>query len=306
MRASQERRRKRASRLMVAIAASVLIAFCIMAILAPVIAPYEPTLQTLTDRLVPPGSDGYLLGTDALGRDVWSRLLYGARISLAIGFATVALTAVVGVAIGLVSGYIGGRLDSIVMRIIDVWLAFPFLLLAIALVAVLGRGIEKLILALVLAGWPAFARPVRGEVLQLREREYILSARALGVQPVAVMLQHLLPNILPTILVISALDIGSTILSLASLSFLGLGMGAETATWGGMLADGRNYVASAWWLAVFPGVAIFSVVMAVNLVGDWLRDRYDPRSPFRNRASTEGPNMPDRGAAQSMTWQGTA
>lgn len=306
MRASQERRRKRASRLMVAIAASVLIAFCIMAILAPVIAPYEPTLQTLTDRLVPPGSDGYLLGTDALGRDVWSRLLYGARISLAIGFATVALTAVVGVAIGLVSGYIGGRLDSIVMRIIDVWLAFPFLLLAIALVAVLGRGIEKLILALVLAGWPAFARPVRGEVLQLREREYILSARALGVQPVAVMLQHLLPNILPTILVISALDIGSTILSLASLSFLGLGMGAETATWGGMLADGRNYVASAWWLAVFPGVAIFSVVMAVNLVGDWLRDRYDPRSPFRNLSSTEGQNVPDRGAAQSMTWQGTA
>lgn len=306
MRASQERRRKRASKLVVAIAASVLIVFCIMAILAPVIAPYEPTLQTLTDRLVPPGSDGYLLGTDALGRDVWSRLLYGARISLAIGFATVALTAVVGVAIGLVSGYIGGRLDSIVMRIIDVWLAFPFLLLAIALVAVLGRGIEKLILALVLAGWPAFARPVRGEVLQLREREYILSARALGVQPVAVMLQHLLPNILPTILVISALDIGSTILSLASLSFLGLGMGAETATWGGMLADGRNYVASAWWLAVFPGVAIFSVVMAVNLVGDWLRDRYDPRSPFRNLSSTEGQNVPDRGAAQSMTWQGTA
>ena len=259
----------------------VLIGFVIAALLAPLLAPYEPTAQILTDRLLPPLSEGHLLGTDALGRDVLTRLLYGARISIAIGIATVVLTALIGVAIGLISGYVGGWLDTVIMRIVDIWLAFPFLLLAIALVAVLGRGLDKLVFALVLAGWPAFARPVRGEVLQLREREYVLSARVLGLSGIGVMVKHLLPNVLPTVMVLAALDLGYTILSLASLSFLGLGFGAETATWGGMLADGRNYIATAWWLATLPGLAIFALVMAVNLIGDWTRDRYDPRSPFR-------------------------
>lgn len=191
------------------------------------------------------------------------------------------LTAVLGVAIGIVSGYFGGIVDTVIMRIVDIWLAFPFLVLAIALVAVLGQGVDKLVIALVLSGWPGFARPVRGEVLQLREREYTLSARVLGVSPFGIMFKHLLPNIMPTILVLAALDLGANILALAALSFLGLGMGAETATWGGMLASGRNYVATAWWLAALPGIAIFLVVMASNLIGDWIRDRYDPRSPFR-------------------------
>jgi len=190
-------------------------------------------------------------------------------------------TAILGVAIGLISGYVGGKVDTVIMRIVDMWLAFPFLLMAIALVAVLGRGIDKLVLALVLSGWPGFARPVRGEVLQLREREYTLSAKVLGVSSIGIMVKHLLPNIMPTILVLAALDLGSNILALAALSFLGLGMGAEVATWGGMLASGRNYVTSAWWLAALPGIAIFMVVMAANLIGDWFRDRYDPRSPFR-------------------------
>lgn len=274
----------------VALAVLALVVFVVVAIFAPLISPHSPTAQSLAMRLRPPGTEGHLLGTDQLGRDVLSRLIYGARISLAVGFLVMLLTAILGVTIGLVSGYVGGMLDTVIMRIVDMWLAFPFLLLAIALVAVLGQGMDKLIIALVLSGWPGFARPVRAEVLQLREREYTLSARVLGVSPAGVMFKHLLPNIMPTILVLAALDLGATILSLAALSFLGLGVGAEVATWGGMLASGRNYVATAWWLSAFPGLAIFLVVMSSNLLGDWLRDLYDPRSPFRmarNMAATE-------------------
>lgn len=286
----------------VSLAWLVIIGFILIGLFAPLLAPYEPTSQTLMARLQPPGTEGYLLGTDQLGRDVLSRLIYGARISLSIGFVVMLLTAILGVAIGLISGYLGGWIDTAIMRIVDMWLAFPFLLLAIALVAVLGRGLENLIFALVLSGWPGFARPVRAEVLQLREREYTLSARVLGVSAVGVMVKHLLPNIMPTILVLAALDLGYTILSLASLSFLGLGMGAEVATWGGMLSSGRNYVATAWWLAAFPGIAIFLIVMASNLIGDWIRDRYDPRSPFRlaaNEAAAEA-----RAASSNTTSNG--
>lgn len=286
----------------VVLAFATMIAFALIAILAPWIAPHPPTGQSLMMRLRPPGTEGYLLGTDQLGRDVLSRLIYGARISLTIGVVVMVLTAIVGVAIGLISGYFGGWVDTVIMRIVDIWLAFPFLVLAIALVAVLGQGPDKIVIALVLSGWPGFARPVRGEVLQLREREYTLSARALGVSPIGIMFKHLLPNIMPTVLVLSAIDLGYNILALASLSFLGLGTGAETATWGGMLASGRNYVATAWWLAALPGLAIFLVVMSSNLIGDWIRDRYDPRSPFRaarnqalaearaNRVAAAGPS----------------
>lgn len=262
-------------------AVATLVFFAILALLAPWISPHPPNAQSLMMRLRPPGTEGYLLGTDQLGRDVLSRLIHGARISLAIGVAVMILTAMLGVMIGLISGYFGGWVDAVIMRIVDIWLAFPFLVLAIALVAVLGQGPDKIVIALVLSGWPGFARPVRGEVLQLREREYTLSARALGVSPFGVMFKHLLPNIMPTVMVLSAIDLGYNILALASLSFLGLGIGAETATWGGMLASGRNYIATAWWLAALPGIAIFLVVMATNLIGDWIRDHYDPRSPFR-------------------------
>lgn len=276
------RRRKRPLPSFIVVGAwTTLIAFVLIGILASWIAPHLPTDQNLLMRLSPPGTENYPLGTDQLGRDVLSSLIYGAQISLAVGISVTILTAVLGVTIGLVSGYVGGKVDTVIMRIVDVWLAFPFLLLAIAMVAVLGRGLDKLVFALVLSGWPGFARPVRGEVLQLREREYTLSAKVLGVSGIGIMFKHLLPNILPTILVLAALDLGANILSLASLSFLGLGLGAEVVTWGGMLASGRNYVATAWWLAAFPGIAIFLVVMSSNLIGDWLRDRYDPRSPFR-------------------------
>lgn len=266
---------------LIALSFIVLLAMVIVAIFAPQIAPYSPNAQSIAFRLLPPGSDGYILGTDQLGRDVLSRLIWGARLSIGVGFAVMVLTAVVGVILGIISGYFGGIVDSVIMRLVDMWLAFPFLLLAIALVAVLGQGSDKLIFALVLSGWPAFARPVRGEILQLREREYVLSAKVLGVPPLSVMFRHLLPNVMPTILVLAALDLGATILSLAALAFLGLGVDAETASWGGMLASGRNYVATAWWLSTFPGLVIFAVVMASNLIGDWLRDLFDPRSPFR-------------------------
>lgn len=251
------------------------------AIFAPWLAPHDPTAQSLVHRLEPPGSPSYLLGTDALGRDVFSRIIYGARLSLGAAFLVAIFTSLVAVSIGLLSGYVGGKLDTFIMRVVDVWLAFPALILAIAMVTALGRGLDKLIIALVLAGWAGMARVVRGETLQLREREYVMSARVLGVGRSGVMFKHLLPNIMPTILVLTALDMGSTILGLASLAFLGVGVGSEVVTWGSMLSDGRNYIASAWWVALFPGLAIFAVVLALNLVGDWLRDRYDPRSPFR-------------------------
>lgn len=271
-------------------ALATLAAFFVIGAFAPLLAPYVPTDQLLSARLRPPGTEGHLLGTDQLGRDILSRLIYGTRVSLAIGVVVMTLTAILGVSIGIVSGYFGGKIDTIIMRLVDVWLAFPFLLLAIAMVAVLGRGLDNIVLALVLSSWPAFARPIRGEVLQLREREYILSAKALGVSKLAIMFKHLLPNIMPTILVLAALDLGYNILALASLSFLGLGAGSEVSTWGGMLASGRNYMSSAWWLAAFPGIAIFMLVMSSNLIGDWIRDRYDPRSPFRvvkNQAAAE-------------------
>lgn len=263
---------------LVAISALIVIGFCLAALLAPMIAPFSPTQQALISRLKPPGTGDYLLGTDQLGRDVLSRLLHGARLSISIGVIVMVLTAIMGVTIGLIAGYFGGIVDTIIMRLVDILLAFPFLLLAIALVAVLGQGVDKLVLAMVLSGWPGFARPVRGEVLQLREREYVMSAQVLGASPLRVMVRHLLPNLMPTILVLAALDLGSTILSLAALSFLGLGVSADVPTWGGMLAQGRNYVATAWWLAALPGIAIFLLVLSSNLIGDWVRDYYDPRS----------------------------
>lgn len=266
---------------LVAFAALVLLAMLIVTIFAPQLAPHSPNAQSIALRLRPPGTEGYLLGTDQLGRDVLSRLIWGARLSIIVGLIVMVLTAVVGVLVGLISGFIGGIVDTVIMRIVDMWLAFPFLLLAIALVAVLGQGVDKLIIALVLSGWPAFARPVRSEILQLRDREYVLSAKVLGVSAWGVMFRHLLPNVMPTVMVLAALDLGATILSLAALSFLGLGVDAESPSWGGMLASGRNYVATAWWLSTFPGLAIFLVVISANLIGDWLRDLHDPRSPFR-------------------------
>ena len=261
----------------VMVAIGILALFIIVGTFAPAIAPLDPNAQNLVSRLEPPLTAGHLLGTDSLGRDVLSRLIVGSRISLVVGFTAVLLSAAVGIAVGLVSGYVGGWVDSLLMRIVDAWLAFPFLLLAIAVVAVLGRGLNNIVIALVVTGWVLYARLVRGETLSLREREFVLSARGLGARPTSIMFRHILPNCLAPIMVVATLEIGVVIVTEASLSFLGLGAGASEPSWGGMLADGRAYLTLAWWLATLPGLAILVVVLAVNVVGDALRDALDPR-----------------------------
>lgn len=258
-------------------ALAVLIIFVLVGVFAPWFSPQDPNAQNLAARLLPPLSEGHLLGTDGLGRDVLSRLIHGTRISLVVGFTAVLLSAVIGIAVGLVSGYVGGWVDSLFMRIVDAWMAFPFLLLAIAIVAVLGRGLDNIVIALVITGWVLYARLVRGETLSLREREFTLSARGLGTRPLAIMVKHILPNCMAPILVVATLEIGVVIVTEASLSFLGLGAAGSEPSWGGMLADGRAYLTRAWWLATLPGLAIFGIVLAVNVVGDALRDALDPR-----------------------------
>jgi peptide/nickel transport system permease protein len=254
--------------------------FC--AVLAPWISPHDPILQDVEKRLLPPiGQEGadpnYLLGTDHLGRDIVSRLIYGARISIVVSVSAVALSAVVGTLIGLLSGFYGGKVDNIFMRIADVQLAFPFILLAIAIVAVLGPNLQNIILTMGITGWVIYARVVRAEVLSLREKEFITSVRALGGSNGRIIFKHLFPNVVPPIIVIVTLEMARMIIMEAALSFLGLGIQPPTPTWGGMLADGRVYLVTSWWLATFPGLVIMLVVLGINLLGNWLRDMLDPR-----------------------------
>jgi peptide/nickel transport system permease protein len=252
------------------------------AVFAPWISPHDPTLQDVEKRLIPPiyeeGADpNYLLGTDHLGRDIVSRLIYGARISIVVSISAVALSAIAGTLIGLFSGFYGGKVDSFFMRIADVQLAFPFILLAIAIIAVLGPDLQNIIITMAITGWVIYARVVRAEVLSLREKEFILSVKALGGSNGRIIFNHLLPNVIPPIIVIVTLEMARMIIMEAALSFLGLGIQPPTPTWGGMLADGRVYLATSWWLATFPGLVIMVVVLGINLLGNWLRDMLDPR-----------------------------
>lgn len=253
-----------------------------VAILAPALAPADPIKNRLIERLTPPawtrdGSPAHLLGTDTLGRDVASRLLHGARVSLAIAFAAVLLSGIVGVMLGLVAGYYPGRFDDVLMRLGDIQLAFPVLVLAIAVLAVLGASLGNLILVLGLTGWVTFARIVRGETLSLRHREFVDAARALGARDVAILARHIFPNVLPPLVVVATFSVARTVIAEASLSFLGLGIPPPAPSWGAMLDEGRNYLTTGWWLALFPGLAILLLVLGINLVGDWLRDLLDPR-----------------------------
>lgn len=259
------------------VALLVVLAFIATGLLAPLLAPLDPNAQDLAARLAPPLSEGHPLGTDRLGRDVLSRLVLGSRVSLLIGAVAILLSVAVGVLYGLVSGYFGGKADSVLMRVVDAWLAFPFLLLAIVIVAVLGPGLWNLVIALTLTGWVVYARLVRGEVLALRERPFVRAARQLGSPHHRIMAGHILPNVLAPVLVVATLELGIIIVMEASLSFLGLGVEASRPTWGAMLADGRAYIDRAWWLATAPGLAIFVIVLAINVLGDALRDALDPR-----------------------------
>lgn len=258
-----------------------LIAGC--ALTAQWISPHDPAAQDLMVRLRPPlwldrGLAEYPLGTDALGRDILSRIIYGTRISLIVGFSAVAVQGLIGVSMGLVAGFYGGKVDSIIMRVADLQYALPFLVLAIAVMAVLGPSLRNVILVLGITGWVYYARIVRAEVLALREREFVEAARAIGVSNARIILRHILPNAATSIIVIGSLQVARMIISEASLSFLGLGVPPSIPSWGSMVAEGRNYVATAWWVSAMPGVAILATVMAVNVIGDHLRDELDPSS----------------------------
>jgi peptide/nickel transport system permease protein len=217
------------------------------------------------------------LGTDHLGRDILARIIYGSRIALVVGLAAVLISGVLGMIIGLAAGYFGGRLDDFLMRLADVQLAFPFILLAIAVIGVLGPSLRNIIIVIGVSSWVVYARVVRGEVLSIREREFVHAAVALGSRPWRVLLTHVLPNTFTPWLVVATLDMARVIVIESALSFLGLGVQPPTPTWGGMLADGRVYLSTAWWLATFPGLAILVTVLGINLFGDGLRDTLDPR-----------------------------
>jgi peptide/nickel transport system permease protein len=248
----------------------------LVAIAAPLLAPYDPNMQDTAKRLEPP-SRAHPLGLDDLGRDVLSRILFGARISLRVGFSVVILASLVGITLGAMSGYFGGWIDTIIMRITDILLAFPGILLAIALVAVLGPSINNVILALAVIGWVGYARLVRGQVLKVREMEYVTAAKALGAKSPRVILRHVLPNVMNPVIVMATLGLAGAILSEASLSFLGLGVQPPTPSWGAMLTSGRRYLGLANHLAIFPGAAIMAAVMGLNFLGDGLIDALDPK-----------------------------
>jgi peptide/nickel transport system permease protein len=254
----------------------------LVSLLAPVLPLRNPYVQDITRRLLPPpwmtgGSLEHLLGTDPLGRDLLARIIFGARVSLVVGIAAVALAGSLGTLLGLLAGYYGRRLDAVVMRLADVQLAFPFILLVITFMVILGPGLRNVILALGIAGWTTYARVVRAETLSLRAREFVDGARTVGASDVRILLRYVLPNVVSPVLVIASFAVASTIIVESSLSFLGLGVQPPAPTWGGILSDGRPYLGTAWWVAALPGLAITVTVLSINLVGDWLRDLLDPR-----------------------------
>lgn len=261
---------------------TILLIVLVAALLAPWIAPNDPSAIKLIQRLKPPGytnSAGitYWLGTDALGRDVLSRMIFGARVSLAVGLAAVVVSGTVGLLVGLLSGYFGGLVDDVFMRICDIQLSFPTILLALTIMAVLGSGLDKLILVLGITGWVQYGRIVRSQVLAIKNEEFVLAARATGERQWRIIFQHILPNIWSPVIVIASFTVASNIVSEASLSFLGVGVPPSTPSWGTMLADGRQYIGIADWLTIPAGLAISLTVLSINILGDWLRDYLDPR-----------------------------
>lgn len=258
-----------------------LLLFALCALFADLLAPHDPAVPDLRARLRPPaglagGTSEHLLGTDPLGRDLLSRLIFGARVSLAIGFAGTLIGLTIGTLSGLLSGFVRGVVDEVMMFLVDVSLALPFLVLALTTIAVFGNSLAVLIGLAGFSGWAGYTRLARGQVLSVREQQYVLAARALGAPPWRVLLRHILPNIVAPLVVLATIEMTSIILLESSLSFLGLGIKPPTPSWGSMLGEGRAYLHTAWWVGVFPGLAIVLVTMAISLSGDWLRDRLDP------------------------------
>jgi len=266
-----------ASKALLYAGAAILTLLLVTALFAPLIAPHHPLRQNLENDLVAYSADHWL-GTDKLGRDILSRTIFGARISLSVGFATVALSLFIGLAIGSLAGYCGGWIDLLLMRLVDILLAFPGILLAIAFTAVLGPGLDHVVLALCLIGWTGYARLVRGEIIALREREFVQAARALGGSPKRVIARHLLPNLIAPLLIQATFGLAAAIIAEGSLSFLGLGVEPPTPSWGSMLNDGRQFLLVAPHFTTYPGLAIMITVFALNLVGDALQERFQARS----------------------------
>ena len=255
----------------------------ISAIAAPLLTQYDPIRDAdFTAVLLPPifiegGTTEHLLGTDQIGRDIFSRMLYGGRVSLMVAGVSIVSGTIIGTILGLISGFKGGLIDAIIMRLVDMWIALPFIMVALVLAIVLGQSYGVMFLLLTLVAWVSFVRPIRGEVLSLREREYIQYAISSGASQSRLMLRHILPNISSTVLVIATMKAGSLVLAESILSFLGVGIPAPTPTWGSLVSDGRGYLEEAWWISTMPGLSILFLVMSLNFLGDWLRDRWDPK-----------------------------
>ena len=260
----------------------IIVVFILAAALADLVTVHDPYAVKLPDRLIPPfwldgGSLSHPFGTDPLGRDILTRVIYGARVSIIISAIALAVGGGFGTLIGLTSGYYGGKVDTLLMRMADITLAFPLILFAILLVMVLGPSMMNVVVAITLVLWARYARVIRGEVLALMQQDFIGRARVSGASDIRIMYRHLLPNVMPTLIVLLTLQVGWVIIVEASLSFLGAGIPPPTPAWGSMLADGREYVSTAWWVTTAPGVAIMLVVLAFNLCGDWMRERLDPK-----------------------------
>jgi peptide/nickel transport system permease protein len=244
---------------------------------APWLAAHDPLHANFTESLRPPGTPGHPLGTDQLGRDLLARVLYGARLALFIGACTVLVTALAGGVLGLLAGFVEGWPSAALMRIADVQLSFPFILLALTINAIVGLGLRNIILSLSAAGWVVYARVVRGEVLAVKQRDYVHAAAALGVGRARLLLRHVLPNVAPSIVVVASLQFSQFVVAEAAISFLGFGVQPPTPAWGSMLSESRDFLYVAWWLAAFPGLALALTALGVNLLGDWLRDTFDPK-----------------------------
>ena len=276
------RRRRFPIPLMPTIPAAILIVAVSVAILAPWIAPHDPLRTSLRDSMTPPvwsegGNSSHLLGTDLHGRDQLSRLIHGARVSLTASFMVLGMVSVVGVTLGIASGFFGGIWDAVIMRAVDIFLAVPALLIAILMAVVFGASFTNVVIIISLFYWTIIARQVRAETLALKTQDFVILARVTGASNLRIMFKHLLPNVIPTILVITTLQIGTVILFESSLSFLGVGIPPPNPSWGGMVSDGRGQLVTGWWISLFPGLIIMLVVLAANSFGDWLRDYLDPR-----------------------------
>ncbi|PWL16511.1 peptide ABC transporter permease [Falsochrobactrum shanghaiense] len=268
---------------MAVVCLTILFLFILLALFSSQFAPYDPVFPDLRARLVPPawsdrGTMKHILGTDQLGRDMLSRLIYGSRIALLVGFLGVIVAAFIGTVVGLIAGFAGGKLDAVLMAFVNTLLAVPNTLLYLTVLAVFGQSLTLLIIIIGCINWTTFARVVRGEVLSVKRREFIEASRAIGQLPAITMVRHVLPNVIGPIIVIATMNVAMLIILEATLSFLGFGVQPPTVTWGRMLADGRNYVATAWWLAAFPGLTITLLTLSLIFLGDWLRDRLDPRN----------------------------